>query len=451
MTPAAPRHMVNAIQPADGEPDRSMAGRSWLEEQLDERVRFEALLADLSAAFVSIQTYEVDAQIEQGLRRVAEFLDLDRSTFGEMSEDRKQILTTHSYVAPGIPPFPRVVLDTQFPWLANRLRQGELVRYVRLPDDLPNEAAAERAHCAQSGLKSNVTIPFQVGGTMQCIIGFGSFRHYRAWPDALVRRLRLLGDVFANAVARKRAEGNTQRLRDQLARAARITTMGELAAAIAHEINQPLCAIVSNAQAGLRLLAADAADIEEVSETLQDIAADGRRAAEVIVRIRTMLEGHAPKRALLNLNEVIAEVAALLHHQLRRKGVFFSLALAEGLPPVDGDRVQLQQVALNLIVNAIDALGHSEGPSRQIVVESATFAPGSVRVSVRDSGPGIQSEDADRIFEAFFSTKAGGLGIGLAVSSSIVTAHGGRIWAESNAGGGAAFHFTIPAALEPRP
>ncbi len=189
MTPAAGPE-TTATQNAEDEPDRATAGRSWLEEQLDERVRFEALLADLSATFVSLCSDQVDAQIEQGLRQVAEFLDLDRSTFGEMSEDRTQIFTTHSYVAPGIPPFPRVVLDTQFPWLANRLRQGELVCFVRLPDELPKEAAAERAHCAQVGLKSNVTIPFQIGGTMQCLIGFGSFRHYRAWPDALVRRLR---------------------------------------------------------------------------------------------------------------------------------------------------------------------------------------------------------------------------------------------------------------------
>ena len=451
MTPASGPRTIKATQPADGEPDRAIAGRSWLEEQLDERVRFEALLADLSAAFVSLRSDDVDAHIERGLRQVAEFLDLDRSTFGEMSEDNRQLLTTHSYVAPGIPPFPRVILDTQFPWLANRLRQGEMIRFARLPDELPKEAAAERAHCAQVGLKSNVTIPFQIGGAMQCLIGFGSFRHNRAWPDALVRRLRLLGDVFANAVARKRAEENTQRLRDQLARAARVATMGELAAAIAHEINQPLCAIVSNAQAGQRLLAAGAAGVEEVHETLQDIAADGRRAAEVIVRIRTMLEGRQPERARLDLNEVIAEVAALLHHQLSRKGVSFSLALAGRLPPVNGDRVQLQQVVLNLIVNAIDALGQCEGPSRQLVVESAGFAGGGVLVSVKDSGPGIRSEDAERIFEAFFSTKAGGLGIGLAVCRSIVAAHGGRIWAEPNAGRGAAFHFTIPPAAETRP
>jgi signal transduction histidine kinase len=164
-----------------------------------------------------------------------------------------------------------------------------------------------------------------------------------------------------------------------------------------------------------------------------------------------LLEGRQPKRAPFNLNEAIGEVAALLHHQLTRKGVSLSPALAASLPPAHGDRVQLQQVVLNLMVNAIDALGPCEGRPRAIAVESARSAEDMVLVSVKDSGPGIRSEDAERIFEAFFSTKTGGLGIGLAVCRSIVEAHGGRIWAESGAGPGAVFHFTVPAAKEPRP
>jgi signal transduction histidine kinase len=442
---------IEAAHTAAGEPDQGILGGQSLQEQLNERVRFEALLADLSAAFVNLPTDEVDGHIEQGLRQITEFLDLDRSTFGEMSEDRRQILITHSYVAPGIPPFPRVILDTQLPWWTHKLHQGEVLRFVRMPDDLPQEAVAERSYCVQVGLKSTVSIPFHIGGTMQCAIGFSSFRQYRAWPDELVQRLRLLGDVFANAVARERAEEDTQRLRDQLARAARVTTMGQLAAAIAHEINQPLCAIVSNAQAGQRLVVGGAANVEEVRETLQDIAADGRRAAEVIGRIRTMLEGRQPERARFDLNHAIGEVAALLHHQLTRKGVSLSLALLAGLPPVHGDRVQLQQVVLNLLVNATDALAQCEGGPRELVVESARSAGDMVLVSVKDCGPGIGSEDAERIFDAFFSTKAGGMGIGLTVCRSIVAAHGGKIWAEPNAGRGAVFHFAVPAAKEPWP
>jgi signal transduction histidine kinase len=227
--------------------------------------------------------------------------------------------------------------------------------------------------------------------------------------------------------------------------------MGELAAAIVHEINQPLCAIVSNAQAGQRLLAAGAGDLREVRDTLQDIANDGRRASDVIGRIRTLLDGHQPARSSFSLNEAIAEVTVLLNHHLTRKKISLSLALPESIPPVHGDRVQLQQVVLNLIVNAVDALDHFEDWPREVLVQSALFAEDTVLVSVKDSGIGIRPDDAERIFEPFYSTKTGGMGIGLAVCRSTVEAHGGRIWAESNLPTGAVIHFTVPTPKELRP
>jgi signal transduction histidine kinase len=424
------------------EPGRSLTSSS--QEHLD----FEAFLADLSTTFVSLSASQVDDHIESALQRLVGLLDIDRSGFAELSSDGKQFIVTHSYQLPGVSMCPLGNVEAYFPSYAKKIFQGEV---FRVPDDLPPDAVQEREYCAQVGLKSNVTIPLKVAGTVVGGIGFASYRAHCHWPDALIRRLRLVGEIFANAMARKRAEEHMQRLRDQLARAARVTTMGELAAAIAHEINQPLCAIVSNAQAGQRLLAGGAVDVQEMRETFQDIAADGRRAAEVIARIRTLLEGRQPQRAPFRLNEAIREVAVLLHHQLTRKGVSLRPALAEGLPPVHGDRVQVQQVVLNLIVNAIEVLGHCEGRSREIVVESARSAGDMVLVSVKDTGPGIRSEDAERVFEAFFSTKAGGMGIGLAICRSIVEAHGGRIWAEPNAGPGAIFHFTVPAAREARP
>jgi signal transduction histidine kinase len=436
------------VRPLTGDDCRGSkeAGRS-LTPSWQGHPGFEIFLAELSTTFVNVSGSQVDSHIELALQRLVEFLNIDRSGFAELSPDGKRFVVTHSYQLPAVSMCPLGNVEANFPWYAKTILQGEV---FRLPDDLPPEAIQEREYCAQVGLKSNVTIPLKVEGTVVGGIGFASYRSHCNWPDELIRRLRLVGEIFANAMARKRAEENTQRLRDHLARVARVTTMGELAAAIAHEINQPLCAIVSNAQAAQRLLAGGSADVQEAREALQDIATDGRRAAEVIARIRTLLEGRQPERAPFNLNEAIGEVAALLHHQLTRKGVSFRRALTAGLPPVHGDRVQLQQVVLNLIVNAIDALGHCEGRSREVVVESARSAGDMVLVSVKDSGPGIRSDDAERIFEAFFSTKAGGMGIGLAVCRSIVEAHGGRIWTEPNAGPGATFHFTVPAAQEPR-
>jgi signal transduction histidine kinase len=227
--------------------------------------------------------------------------------------------------------------------------------------------------------------------------------------------------------------------------------MGELAAAIAHEINQPLCAIASNAQAAQRLLAGDTADLNEVRETLQDITADSRRASEVIGRIRGLFQKHDPERLPLDLNEAIREVLALLKSQLTRKSITVSLDLAASLPPVLGDRVQLQQVVLNLALNAIEAMSRGEPEQRELSVRSARDGEGAFIVSVRDSGPGIAAEQIEQVFDAFFTTKPGGVGIGLAISRSIIEAHGGRIWAEAAAGRGAAFHFTLPTPKETPP
>jgi signal transduction histidine kinase len=430
--------------------ERRIQERVRLLEQLDERMRFETLLVDLSAAFVKLPAVEVDTQIEYGLRRIVEFLGIDRSSLGEFSEAAGGLRVTHSYVVPGCPPFPRIILEDQFPWYAERIRRGEMLCFSRLPDEAPAEAVPEREYCLRFGFKSNLTIPLQVGGAVLGAIAFGSFRVYRPWPDELVQRLRLVGEIFANALARKRAEEETQRLREQLARVARLTTMGELAAAIAHEINQPLCAIVSNAQATQRFLAAGATDVGEVREILQDIVADSRRASEVIGRIRTLLQKGESQRTPLDLNDAIREVVALMQHQLTRKGIALSLNLAPRLPLVLGDRVQLQQVVLNLMVNAIDALDQVAAGPRELSLLSAPTAGEKVAVSVRDSGPGIPAEQLERVFDSLFTTKPGGIGIGLTISRSIIQAHDGRIWADPKTGG-ATFHFTLPALREPAP
>ncbi len=173
---------------------------------VQERLRFETLLAELSATFVNLPAAEVDTQIESALRRLVEFLDIDRSGFGEMSASRNQLVITHSYEVPGVPPSPRIYLDEQMPWYARTIRRGEVIRLSRLPDDLPPEAVRERAYCVQVGLKSNLTIPMRVMDSVVGAIGFGSFRSHRDWPDELIRRLRLAGEILTNALARKRSD-----------------------------------------------------------------------------------------------------------------------------------------------------------------------------------------------------------------------------------------------------
>jgi len=178
---------------------------------LDERVRFESLLADLSAAFVNLPPAEVDGRIDDALRQVVEFLGADRGGFGEVSETDWAFRLTHSYVGPGFPPSPPRVLESQLPWYSAMIRRGDVLRLVPIPDSLPAEAVRERDYCTGSGLKSQLTIPLKVGGSVQFAIGCASFREERLWPDEMVQRLRLLGEVFANALARKRADEELRR------------------------------------------------------------------------------------------------------------------------------------------------------------------------------------------------------------------------------------------------
>jgi PAS domain S-box-containing protein len=242
---------------------------------------------------------------------------------------------------------------------------------------------------------------------------------------------------------RKRAEEAVNKTRSELAHVARLTALSTLTASIAHEVNQPIAGIVTNASTSVRMLTADPPNIEGALETARRTIRDGNRASEVVSRLRALFSRGSTATEDVNLNQAAQEVVALSLGELRRNGISIRTELAKDLPPVTGDRVQLQQVILNLLLNACDAIGAVKGGPRQVVIATGYDGSGGVRLSVRDTGSGIAPEVAARLFEAFYTTKAGGMGIGLSVSRSIVEHHGGRIWAETNEGG-ATFSFLIP-------
>jgi signal transduction histidine kinase len=226
--------------------------------------------------------------------------------------------------------------------------------------------------------------------------------------------------------------------------------MGQLAASISHEVMQPLAAVVNNASAGLRWLARQPPDVEEARDAVGRIIRDGERASDVIGRIRALSKKAPPRKDGLAINEAILEVMALTHGEVVKNGVSVQTQLAEGLPRIQGDRVQLQQVILNLILNAVEAMsGVSEG-SRELLISTGNDALGGVLVAVQDSGPGLNPESVDRLFDAFYTTKPGGMGMGLSICRSIVDAHGGRIWASRTAGPGATVQFTLPLPSAPQ-
>jgi len=326
----------------------------------------------------------------------------------------------------------------------SRLRAGEVVSFSRV-DDLPEaDAAVDRRTYTRLGIVSQIEVPLTARGTLGGVLMFSTLREERAWRDELVQRLRLLGEVFANVLSRRRGDAEVRRLREELAHVGRVSTIGELTASLAHELGQPLTAILSNAEAAQRLLESDTADLEEVQAILRDIVEDDQRACDVISRLRGLLKRGPLERVALDLNEVTREVARLVRGDAVARGVSIRLDLAPGLPAVQGDRVELQQVLLNLILNGLDAMRQTSAEERMLVLETVPDGKGGVRVSVRDTGSGIDLDNLDRVFEAFHTTKAEGLGMGLAIARSIVEAHGGRLQAENNPKHGAVFSFALP-------
>ena len=244
----------------------------------------------------------------------------------------------------------------------------------------------------------------------------------------------------ANEILRERA--------NELAHVSRVMTLGELTASIAHEVNQPLAAIVTNSNACLRWLGGTTPNLGEARQAVERIIKDGYRASEVISRVRTLVKKAPPRSDLVDLNDVILEVLALAQSEARRKDVSPKQELASDLPPVLGDRVQLQQVILNLIINGFEAIANVSDGARELSISSGRDESDNLIVAVRDSGAGLDQADSERVFDAFFTTKPDGMGMGLAICRTIIESHGGRLWATNNAPRGAVFQFTLPAASQ---
>jgi signal transduction histidine kinase len=278
----------------------------------------------------------------------------------------------------------------------------------------------------------------QPDGTVKHIHGTG---HPVLSPSGeLVQVVGTMVDV----TERKRAEEARDRLRQleaDLAHISRVSTMGELTASLAHEIKQPIGAAVTNAEACLRLLDRDQPDLPEAREAMWEMVRDARRAADIIDRVRLLYQKGSPQLDIVDVNEVIRDMVIVLHNEANRHSVTMHTDLAEELPKVMADRVQLQQALMNLMLNGIEAMRDTRG---ELSIKSQLADDSRLLISIADTGVGLPSEKIDKIFNAFFTTKSQGTGLGLAITRSIVESHGGRIWATANSGRGATFSFTLP-------
>jgi C4-dicarboxylate-specific signal transduction histidine kinase len=245
--------------------------------------------------------------------------------------------------------------------------------------------------------------------------------------------------------ARKEAEQEMVHLRQDIAHVGRVSVMGQISSALAHEINQPLGAILRNAEAAALFMQHESPDLHEISAILEDIRKDDQRASAVIDRIRTLLRHEEVAMTTLNLRSVLGDVATLLRPDAAARHVALEFAIPADLPPVRGDQVQIQQVLLNLILNGMDSLEGVHDRARSVTVSARREGPTRVEISVSDTGRGIAADHFDHIFEPFFTTKSKGIGMGLSISRGLIEAHGGRLWAENTAIG-ATFRFTLPIA-----
>ncbi len=329
------------------------------------------------------------------------------------------------------------------PWLTARVLAGESLVYSSV-DDLPKEARKLRRFIKAYCPAANATMPLQAGAMIVGAVSFGKFRCPRDWPPKELRRLRVVGQIIASALDRKQADLQTLRLQKEVTLAARRSTMGKLAASIAHELNQPLGAILGNANAARRMISSQKSNLQEAVAALGDIVEDAKRASDIIRRVRALFkDGNSPK-AVLELGAPLAEIEGLLRSEAGVRKLSLRIDVAPSLPPVIGDRIQLLQCVLNLVLNAFDSIAAANSQRREVLVRVVQEEAEWVSVSVRDSGHGIDPAVQGRLFKPFVTTKPNGMGMGLLVTRSIVESHGGRISAKSNADVGATFTFMLP-------
>jgi signal transduction histidine kinase len=340
---------------------------------------------------------------------------------------------------------------SSFPVLAEK---GSLPTRLatRLPTHIPDMTALEGDHrddfwitAANAGLRTGLIVPLLKDNEIVGTIALAR-KQVQPFTDRQISLFRDFAAQATIALESTRRERQYREAQMALAHANRIATIGQLTASIAHELNQPLAAVAIGGGAALRWLARQPPDIDEARTSVEHMVKDAERATHIIGGLRDLTKQNAPRAEVVDLNEAIAEVIALTYSEAVKTGVKVSTRLAPELPRVQGDRVQLQQVMLNLIVNAIQAMsGIGEGARELQISIDAVPSEGGVCVAVRDTGPGLSQESLSRLFEPFYTTKPEGMGMGLSICRSIIEAHGGRLWAISCEPQGALFQFTIPA------
>lgn len=407
------------------------------ERVLRDHAEFERLVSTVSARLAGTPAHEVDREIESALNEVARFLRIEHGTLlkiGPRDLEWRGIGSARTH---------RRIPLAHIGWFMEAMRKGRFLSAASAATEIPARAEGEREIVSAAGVKSFAAFPLIVDGNLIGAAMFMTFERERQWEPEIVERLLLLSQVLANVLDRRRAEEELRRQRDELLHLWRIGTVNQLTATIAHDVRQPLTAIVANAAAASRFLALPATPLDEVREALAEIQRDGQRAGEVVARARELLGRSEPRNVTIDLPRLLEETVQLAHPSSSALGAELELQVAGPIPQISGDPAQIQQVLLNLISNASESVAGAAGPPRQVRV-LCTAEDGRAVVAVADTGTGISEGAFERLFEPFFTTKDRGLGLGLPLCQAIVERHGGKIAAENRRPRGAVFRFTLP-------
>jgi PAS domain S-box-containing protein len=410
-------------------------------KRAEERLRVQHTVAQILAEAATIE--EAAPRI---LRAMGECLGWDLGALWRVDREAEALRCVELWhnASIEVPEFERASRECTFaPGLGLPGRVWSSLEPEYVPDVVPDENFPRGPIAEREGLHAAFGFPILLGGEVLGVIEFFS-REIRQPDQELLNMLATIGSQIGQFIERKRAEEAFRKVQMELAHANRLATMGQLTASITHEVSQPITAAVTYALAARRWLRAEPPNFHEVDDALSLIVKEGNRAGEVVGRIRALIKKAPARKDAVEINDAILEVIALTRTEVANNSVSVRTQLAEGLPRVQGDRVQLQQVLLNLIINAIEAMRDVGEKERELLISSSN-EPDGVSVEVRDSGPGFAPKDLDRVFEAFYTTKPGGLGLGLSICRSIIEAHNGRLRASANVPRGATFEFTVSA------
>jgi len=411
-----------------------------------EVARFESLVGELSAAMARAPAELVDREIESWLGKISRVLDLDRSAVYERDSADAPLRTTHTWVRPNFPLFPRRYDPEKLLMRSVKLVMAGNTLTFASPGDIPADYPELRRLVERYGPKASAAIPMWAGGKVIGAASFGKFRAARMWPSELLDHLSLAVRLFGSAIERKQSETAIRAARTELRVASRRNSMSELVASLSHEINQPLGAILSNLSGVARLLSQGNPDPAMALEAVNNAIEDTKRTAEIVRRIRSMFKNQAEHKTAIGMGTLIDEVVKLTAGEAVVRKISVQTQVSPPGQRVLGDSIQVQQCVLNLVMNAFDAIAEARSAPRSVTIKVTPEETRWVGISVSDSGAGISPAIANRLFQPFVTTKIDGMGLGLLVTRTIVEGHGGRIWATPNPDRGTTFTFTLPVA-----